>query len=149
MSTLTTLISQTELTDRSFEQYEVVENKKISQLVIQETEISGVLFSLATFTGVTFKKVDFFAVRFENCEFIDCTFIDCNFQFSTILYSDFHRATFLANHWCATPIKKCLVAHSTLDGLTQLAINSEENRIMAPLSAFEQTLTMVIEKMAA
>ncbi len=149
MSTLTTLISQTDLTDKTFERYEVLENQRVSDMTISETQVSGVLFSLSTFTRVHFKNIDFFANRFENCEFIDCTFEYCNFQFSTMIYCDFHRATFIGNHWTASTIKKSLVSHCLLDVLTQQILSPEENRIMGELSAFEQTMTVILEQIAA
>lgn len=149
MSTLTTIISQIDITDKSYELYEVVENQRVESLNLKNTSVSGVLFSLSTFNRVHFKNIDFFATRFENCEFIDCTFDNCTFQFSTMQYCDFHRATFSYSHWNSTTIKRSLFSQCLLDQGTKSVASPLENKIMAPLSAFEQTMTLILEKMAA
>lgn len=149
MGTLTDFISQTDLSDKDYEKYEVIENQRVESINLKNQAVSGVLFSLTTFTRVHFENIDFFATRFENCEFIDCVFDNCKFQFSTIIYCDFHRAIFTASLWNATSVKKGLFSQCLLDHHSEKVASPEENKIIGPLSAFESTMTLILEKMAA
>jgi len=85
------------------ENYQIIENERLTGLNFDGLSLNGSLFSLTMFHNVTFTNCDFFASRFENCQFINCSFLGCNMEFVTIEYCDFHSS--LLNNCKVTSVK--------------------------------------------
>ena len=83
---------------RKGSQFEVIENERISGVVLEDLTISGSLFSLTTFVGVTFDSCAFFGSKIENCDFVNCNFIDCSkVCHLTIQANCYDRLSFFGN----------------------------------------------------
>lgn len=112
---------------RKGSQFEVIENERISGILLEDLTISGSLFSLTTFVGVTFDSCAFFGSRIENCEFVNCKFVNCSFQFSEITHCNYISCEFTGNTWDFTPVKRSKIQKCKMDGKSSYYLTKDDS----------------------